>query len=82
MVVAVLRPFTDIAEALAHLLMLRPRNAWAILRAWWAFIKWHKMLGRKRREVVRREDVELSGIYTRSIIVRYLFGKRTFNKIM
>ena len=82
MVVAVLRPFTDIAEALAHLLMLRPRNAWAILRAWWAFIKWHKMLGRKRREVVRREGVEIRGIYPRSIIVRYLFGKRTFNKIM
>lgn len=81
MVVAVLRPFTDIAEALAHLLMLRPRNAWAILRAWWAFIKWHKMLGRKRREVVRREGVELRGIYPRSIIVRYLFGKRTFNKV-
>ena len=81
MVVAVLRPFTDIAEALAHLLMLRPRNAWAILRAWWAFIKWHKMLGRKRREVVRLKGVELRGIYPRSIIVRYLFGKKTFNKV-
>ena len=81
-VVALVRPLTDMAEAVAHLLMLRPRNAWAILRAWWAFVKWHKMLGRKRREVVRRESVEIRGIYPRSIVLSYLFGKRTFNKMM
>lgn len=81
-VVAVVRPLTDMAEAVAHLLMLRPRNAWAIVRAWWAFVKWHKMLGRKRREMVRREGVEIRGIYPRSIVLSYLFGKRTFNKMM
>lgn len=81
-VVAVVRPMMDMAEAVAHLLMLRPRNAWAIVRAWWAFVKWHKMLGRKRREVVRRESVEIRGIYPRSIVLSYLFGKRTFNKMM
>lgn len=81
-VVALVRPLTDMAEAVAHLLMLRPRNAWAIVRAWWAFVKWHKMLGRKRREVVRRESVEIRGIYPRSIVLSYLFGKRTFNKMM
>lgn len=81
-VVAVVRPLTDMAEAVAHLLMLRPRNAWAIVRAWWAFVKWHKMLGRKRREVVRREGVEIRGIYPRSIVLGYLFGKRTFKKMM
>lgn len=81
-VVAVVRPLTDMVEALAHLLLLRPHNAWAILRAWWAFIGWHKGLGAKRREVVRREGVTIRGIYPRSIVVRYLFGKRTFNKMM
>lgn len=81
-VVALVRPLTDMAEAVAHLLMLRPRNAWAIVRAWWAFVKWHKMLGRKRREVVRRESVEIRGIYPRSIVLSYLFGKRTFNNMM
>ena len=81
-VVAVVRPMMDMAEAVAHLLMLRPRNAWAIVRAWWAFVKWHTMLGRKRREVVRREGVEIRGIYPRSIVLSYLFGKRTFKKMM
>lgn len=81
-VVAIVRPFTDMAEAVAHLLMLRPQNAWAILRAWWAFVAWHRSLGQKRRSVVRKEGVELRGIYRGSIVLRWLCGKKIFNKMM
>ena len=79
-VVAVVRPFTDLAEAFAHLVTLHPHRAWAVLRAWGEFIAWHKVLGEKRRGVVRRKKV--SNIYRFSIVVRYIFGCRKFKNMM
>lgn len=79
-VVAIIRPFTDMAEALAHLLTLHPHHAWAVLRAWATFIKWHPRLARQRRAVVRRKRAE--HIYPMSIVVRYIFGGRRFNNVM
>ena len=79
-VVAVVRPFTDGAEALGYLLTLHPHKAWAIARAWGAFLKWHKMLAQKRSAVVRKKKVK--GIYRFSIVVRYLFGARHFKNIL
>lgn len=79
-VVAVVRPFTDMAEALGFLLTLHPHKAWAILKAWVSFINWHGMLAKKRQTVERRKRAE--GIYRFSIVVRYLCGMRTFNKMM
>lgn len=79
-VVAVVRPFTDMAEALAHLLTLHPHRAWAVMRAWITFIGWHKRLAKARREVVRRAEVK--HIYRFSIVVRYLCGWRKFNSMM
>ena len=79
-VVAVVRPFTDMAEALGFLLTLHPHKAWAILKAWVSFINWHGMLAKKRQAVERRKRAE--GIYRFSIVVRYLCGMRTFNKMM
>lgn len=80
LVVAILRPFTDLAEAAILLLTLHPQRAWAVVRAWASFIAWHKMLAKKRREVVRKKRVE--NIYSFSIVVRYLFGRRHFNNMM
>ena len=80
LVVAVVRPFTDGAEALAHLLTLHPHRAWAVLRAWGSFIAWHRRLSGERKRVKRVKRVD--NIYRFSIIVRYLFGKRHFNKLM
>ena len=80
LVVATLRPFTDLAEAAILLLTLHPQRAWAVVRAWASFIAWHKMLAKKRREVVRKKRVE--NIYSFSIVVRYLFGRRHFNNMM
>ena len=80
LVVAVVRPFTDGAESLAHLLTLHPHRAWAVLRAWGSFIAWHRRLSGERKRVKRVKRVD--NIYRFSIIVRYLFGKRHFNKLM
>ena len=79
-VVAVVRPFTDMAEALAHLVTLHPQRAWAVLRAWGEFIAWHKQLAAKRRSVVRKKKVR--NIYRFSIVVRYIFGCRKFKNIV
>lgn len=79
-VVAVVRPLTDMAEAMAYLLTLRPRMAWSVVRAWWSFLKWHKMLSLKRKAVVRRVDIR--NIYRGSIVLRYICGKRQFNNMM
>lgn len=79
-VVAVVRPFTDMAEAVAYLLSLRPRMAWSVVEAWWEFIKWHSVLSAKRKAVVRRTNVR--GIYRGSIVLRYIFGKRKFKDMI
>lgn len=79
-VVAVVRPMTDMLEAFVNLVMLHPHRAWAIVRAWGEFIAWHGVLSRKRKAVVRTKKV--SNIYRNSIVLRYLFGRRTFNNVM
>ena len=79
-VVAVVRPMTDMLEALVNLVTLHPHRAWAIVRAWGEFIALHGTLSRKRKAVVRTKKV--NNIYRHSIILRYLFGKRTFNNMM
>lgn len=78
--VAVVRPFTDMAEALGYLLTLHPHKAWAVVRAWGTFLKWHKELARKRKAVARSKKVQ--GIYRFSIVVRYLLGVREFKRMM
>ena len=79
-VVAVVRPMTDMLEAFVNLVTLHPHRACAIVRAWGEFIAWHGTLSRKRKAVVRTKKV--NNIYRHSIILRYLFGKRTFNNMM
>lgn len=80
MVVAVVRPLTDMAEAFVHLVTLHPQRAWAVVRAWGTFIAWHGRLSRERKRVKRVKSVD--NIYRFSIIVRYLFGRRHFNRMM
>ena len=79
-VVAVVRPMTDMLEAVVLLFTLHPQRAWAVVRAWGEFIAWHGALGRKRKAIVRTKKV--TNIYRYSIILRYIFGKRTFNNMM
>ena len=79
-VVAVVRPLTDMAEAFAYLLTLKPRMAWSVVKAWWEFIKWHKVLAAKRKAVVRSAKVQ--GVYHGSIVLRYIFGSRKFKDMI
>uniref|UniRef100_UPI0040561C04 glycosyltransferase family 2 protein n=1 Tax=Alistipes sp. TaxID=1872444 RepID=UPI0040561C04 len=78
--VAIVRPFTDMAEAVAYLLTLHPHKAWAVVRAWGTFLQWHGALAKKRARVVRNKKV--AGIYRFSIVVRYLLGERKFKRMM
>ncbi|MBP3548015.1 MAG: glycosyltransferase family 2 protein [Alistipes sp.] len=78
--VAIVRPFTDMAEAVAYLLTLHPHKAWAVVRAWGTFLQWHGALAKKRARVVRKKKV--AGIYRFSIVVRYLLGERKFKRMM
>lgn len=79
-VVAVVRPFTDMLEALVNLVTLHPQRAWAIVRAWGEFIAWHGVLSRKRKAMARTKKVD--NIYRNSIVLRYIFGRRKFNNMM
>lgn len=79
-VVAVVRPATDMLEAFVNLVTLHPQRAWAIVRAWGEFIAWHGALSRKRKAVVRTKKVD--NIYRNSIVLRYIFGGRKFNNMM
>ena len=80
MVVAIVRPFTDMLEALAHLVTLHPHRAWAVIRAWGTFIAWHKTLSAKRKAIKRIKTPQ--NIYLKSIVVRYLFGHHKFNNMI
>ena len=79
-VIAVVRPATDMLEALVNLVTLHPQRAWAIVRALGEFIAWHGVLSRKRKAVVRTKKVD--NIYRNSIVLRYIFGGRKFNNMM
>ena len=78
--VALVRPLTDAAEALSYLFTLHPHRAWAVVRAWATFLRWHPRLARERRAIIRRKKPE--GIYRFSVVVRYLFGWRKFNTMI
>ena len=77
--VAVLRPVLDFAAAMSYLLQGKTKSAEAVWQAWCYFLRWHKRLAEERKTIrakVKRE----APIYCGSIVLRYVFGKRTFPK--
>lgn len=83
MVVALLRPWLDAAAACSYLLQGRWASFCAVGRAWWCFLKWHGRLSRQRHAIqheCRKRPHEY--IYPYSILMRYLFGRRTFGRMM
>lgn len=80
--VAVLRPLLDGAAALSYLLQGKWDCFCAVGRAWYDFLRAHPALRRKRRDVnaVRRGNP--LGIYCGSVVLRYIFGSRRFDKMM
>ena len=61
----------------------RRDNFRAVFRAWRDFIRWHGALARKRREIrANRKGSAAENIYRGSVVLRYLFGRRTFGGMM
>ncbi|WP_418981598.1 glycosyltransferase family 2 protein [Alistipes sp.] len=81
-VVAVVRPGLDLLAALSYLVQGRVDNFCAVFRAWHDFFRWHGALGRKRRAIRCARKAEAAGIYRGSVVLRYLFGRRTFGRMM
>ena len=52
-------------------------------KGWRDFIRWHGALARKRREIrANRKGSAAENIYRGSVVLRYLFGRRTFGGMM
>lgn len=79
-IVILLRPAADFLAALSYLIQGHPRWAWAVARAHWDFMKWHGRLSVERKAIRASVTTEPATIYKGSIVLRYLFGKRTFDK--
>ena len=81
-VVAVVRPFTDLAAAMSYLLQGHFGAFSAVWRAWWDFLKWHGRLAKRREEIRKNVVQESKYIYRGSILLRYIFGGRKFGNLM
>ncbi len=82
LLVAVVRPFSDLLAALSYLVQGRGAAFVAVFRAWRDFLRAHPRLSRERREIRGKVKKNPTGIYRGSILLRYLFGGRTFEKMM
>ena len=80
--VAVVRPFTDLLAALSYLMQGRGAAFGAVFRAWRDFLGEHTLLARQRHEIRSQRRKNPTGIYRGSMLLRYLFGGRTFGKMM
>ncbi len=81
--VAVARPALDLLAALSYLMQGRGDNFRAVFRAYRDFFRWHKDLSRKRRAIRGNRKGSAAGhIYRGSVVLRYLFGRRTFGGMM
>ena len=81
-VVAVVRPPLDLCAALSSLAQGRGDLFRAVGRAWRDFIRMHPSLARERRSVRGGRVAEARGIYRGSVVLRYLLGRRRFDKMM
>ena len=83
-VVAVARPLLDALAALSYAVKGNMRGAWAVARAYGDFMHWHHRLAEERKHI--RSTAKLTTlpttIYRGSIVLRYMFGKREFRKLM
>lgn len=83
MMVVVLRPPLDFLAALSYLAQGRWDNFKSVFRAWRDFLKWHKSLAKKRKQIqTKRKSSASSHIYRGSILLRYLLGRKTFGHMM
>ena len=83
-VVAVVRPLLDVLAALSYAVKGNLRGAWAVARAYGDFLCWHKRLAAERKQIrsTAKQTTLPAMIYRGSIVLRYAFGKRKFEKMM
>lgn len=81
-VVAVVRPLLDLAAAAGYLLGGNTDGFKAVFAAYRDFAKWHRRLARERRAIMDGAVAESPYIYKGTIVLRYLFGMRRFDKLM
>ncbi len=80
--VAVVRPLTDMLSALIYILKGQTALAKATFKAYKEFFVLHKALGKKRHAVRSSATAESTQIYRGSIILRYALGKKRFDNLM
>ncbi len=81
-VVAVVRPFTDLAAAVSYLVGGNTAGAKAVFSAWRDFLRWHSRLANERKEIRGYAKHDSKYIYKGVIVLRYLFGRRKFDKLL
>lgn len=81
-VVAVVRPLLDLAAAAGYLLGGNTGGFKAVFAAYRDFAKWHRRLAHERRAIRGGAVAESPYIYKGTIVLRYLFGMRRFDKLM
>ena len=81
-VVAVVRPFTDLAAALSYLMGGDVAGAKAVFRAWREFIQWHNRLAKERKEIRGYAKHDSKYISKGIRVLRYLFGGRKFENLL
>lgn len=83
LLVAVVRPGLDLLAALSYLVQGRCDHFCAVFRAYRDFLKRHRSLALQRRSIRRNCKSSVADkIYRGSIVLRYLFGRRTFDRLM
>ncbi len=81
--VIALRPALDLLAACTYLMQGKWGAFRAVFRAYRDFLRWHGELLRQRREIRRTgRRLPVRHIYRSSILLRYLFGRRTFGRMM
>lgn len=82
-VVIVVRPALDLLAACTYLIQGHFHNFCAVFRAYRDFLRWHGELLLQRHGIrgnaVRNKTAH---IYRGSVLLRYLFGRRTFGRMM
>ncbi|MCX4300699.1 MAG: glycosyltransferase family 2 protein [Alistipes sp.] len=82
-VVIAVRPVLDLLAACSYLLQGHAASFCAVFRAYRDFLRWHGELIRQRREIRRTALLHrASYVYRGSIVLRYLFGRHTFGRMM
>ncbi len=81
-VVAIVRPLSDLLSVVLYLLKRQTNLAAATLKAYRDFFAWHSALAEKRRAIRSSCRLESNKIYKGSMVVRYMLGAKRFSQMI